>query len=212
MKLLPLLLCCCIPFCAVGQTQPPAFDPEKWEPPYSLGFPPDWTVERFLIPISFAPQIPYKGVEDIRFAPGWGKSQSDEYWSYAFLWYIDGKPSVTAESIAQNLKLYYNGLVLAMQGDIPDDKLTPVKTVIKKVKTEKGDVKTFRGSIYMTDYMAKKPIALYCRVHLKTCAKQDKTYIFYEISPQPYQEKVWQGLHLLWTDFKCTKDVRIPKP
>ena len=34
--------------------------------PYNLGFPKDWGVERFLIPIAFAPQIPYKGVEDIR--------------------------------------------------------------------------------------------------------------------------------------------------
>ena len=35
-------------------------------------------------------RIKYSGVEDIRFAPGWGNAKSNEYWTYAFLWYLDG--------------------------------------------------------------------------------------------------------------------------
>ncbi len=67
------------------------------EAPYHLSIPKDWTIERFLITISFAPQISYKGVEDIRFTPGWGKVDSDEYWTYAFLWYLDAHPKQKQE-------------------------------------------------------------------------------------------------------------------
>ena len=56
-----------------GQNANEGFDGKKWEAPYVLHTIKGWDVERFLIPISFAPTIPYKGVEDIRFTPGWAK-------------------------------------------------------------------------------------------------------------------------------------------
>jgi hypothetical protein len=68
-----------------GQEIKPEFDGHKWEAPYTLPVPKDWTIERFPIPIIFAPQMPYKGIEEISFTPGWGKINSEEYWSYAFL-------------------------------------------------------------------------------------------------------------------------------
>jgi hypothetical protein len=207
MKYFILVLFCALALRTFGQNPSLEFDAEKWEPPYMLSFPKDWGVERFLIPISFAPQIPYNGVEDIRFTPGWAKVNSDDYWSYAFLWYLDGKPKTTAKIIKHNLTAYYTGLVEVMRGETPSEQLVPIKTNIKKFKTEKGDVKTFRGTIYMLDYMAKKPITLNCIVHLKSCAGQDKTFIFFEISPKPYSDKVWEGLHQLWIDFSCDKVV-----
>jgi hypothetical protein len=53
-----------------GQEEKTEFNGHTWEAPYTLPLPKDWTIERFLIPISFAPEIPYTGVEDIRFSPG----------------------------------------------------------------------------------------------------------------------------------------------
>src|SRR4051812_6700953 len=82
--------------CTSAQTKPGEFDPGKYVPPYALTAPEGWGVERFAIPIEFAPSIPYKGVEDIRFAPGWSDAKSNEYWTYAFLWYLDGKPAIDA--------------------------------------------------------------------------------------------------------------------
>jgi hypothetical protein len=85
MKNLILLFFCLATIPVQGQDSTKAeFDGHKWEAPYQLSIPKDWGVERFLIPISFAPQISYKGVEDIRFAPGWAKIKTDEYWTYAF--------------------------------------------------------------------------------------------------------------------------------
>jgi hypothetical protein len=209
MKNLITTLLCLISLTSFAQTQKVEFDGKKWKAPYTLNFPKGWDVERFLIPIEFAPQINYKGVEDIRFTPGWGNVKTDEYWSYAFLWYLEDTPNTNAKIVEKNLKLYYTGLVGGniVPRKIPADKLVPVKTQIKKVKTDKGDLKTFRGTIYMLDYMEQKPITLNCIVHLKYCSVQNKTFIFNEISPKPYTDNVWQNLNQLWTDFSCDKAV-----
>ena len=169
MRISILALLSLIALTSFGQTPEPAFDGHEWKAPYTLNIPKDWGIERFLIPISFAPQIPYHGVEDIRFTPGWSKANSDEYWTYAFLWYLDQKQKTNAKIIETNLKAYYTGLIEANSGQA--GQTIPVKTKIKKVKTAQGDSKTFRGTISMLDYMAKKPITLHCIVHLKFCSK-----------------------------------------
>lgn len=207
MKKFLVILFYLVPLLSFCQINANEFDPKKWEPPYRLDTPAGWDVERFLIPISFAPQIPYKGVEDIRFTPGWGKAESSDYWSYAFLWYLDGYQKITAKIVEKNLKEYYTGLADVNRRESSDNKSVIVKAAIKKVSTQKGDLKTFQGSVYMLDYMTNKPITLYCKVHLKTCDGQNNTFIFYELSPKPYNDNVWQSLDLLWTNFSCDKSL-----
>lgn len=196
-----------IPLFAFSQDSTKAFDPVNWEPPYRLHTPSDWDVERFLLPISFAPTIPFKGIEDIRFTPGWKNVASDDYWSYAFLWYLDGKQNVTASVLEKNLKMYYTGLTEAMNRAPSGEKSIVVKTKIKKAITDAGDLKTFYGSVYMLDYMENKPITLNCKVHLKSCEGQNNTYIFFELSPKPYSHLVWQSLDVLWLSFMCNSIV-----
>src|SRR5829696_1417230 len=102
MKKLLLIIICLSFLNGYGQETKTEFDGHKWEAPYYLSIPKDWTIERFLIPIAFAPQIPYKGVEDIRFTPGWAKAKSEDYWSYAFLWYLDGEVKTDAKTLDNN--------------------------------------------------------------------------------------------------------------
>lgn len=191
---------------ALAQEVMPAFDPHTWEAPYVLPAPKDWGTERFLIPISFAPEIPYKGIEDIRFTPGWAKVKSEEYWSYAFLWYLEGEVAVDSKVVESNLGAYYTGLVRVNGSKIPPDKIIPVMTSFRDSKTESGDRATFAGTISMTDYMSQKPIALNCKVHVKSCPGSNRTFIFYELSPQPLSHSVWSNLDKLWLDFKCEKN------
>ncbi|WP_290795351.1 hypothetical protein [Flavihumibacter sp. UBA7668] len=189
-----------------GQETNQAFDGHNWEAPYTLPIPTDWTIERFLIPIGFAPQIKYKGVEDIRFTPGWGISTSADYWSYAFLWYLDGHIIMDAATIESNLKAYYTGLIQINGQAIPKEKIIPVETAFKPTTKGEGDVNTFEGTVKMLDYMTEKLIILNVKVHLKSCATLKNTYIFYELSPQPYSHTIWKSLNQLWVNFKCSKD------
>lgn len=179
------------------------FEAENWQPPYSLSMPKNWGIERFSIPIEFATKIPYTGVEDIRFAPGWGLSESNDYWSYAFLWYLDGAPEIDAEDIQDNLKEYYSGLVRRNidRRKIPAEKIVPTKTTFKSIAPVLGDTQTFQGTIEMLDYMAQKPMTLQCVVHIKRDEKADRTFVFHELSPQPGDSTIWASLDKLWADF-----------
>jgi len=202
MKKIFFVLICLFFIKAYGQDN--SFDGKKWEAPYHLDIPNGWDVERFLIPISFAPSIKYKGVEDIRFTPGWAKKTSNEYWSYAFLWYLDGEEKFTAATIEKNLTAYYTGLFKINTGDTV--KVPPAKVDIKTITAQKDDLKTYSGKVDMSDYMTKKPILLNLLIHIKTCAGQNKTFVFYEVSPQPFTESVWNSLHQLWINFNCSKE------
>ena len=190
-----------------GQNTNEEFDGKKWEAPYVLDTLKGWGIERFLIPISFAPSIPYKGVEDIRFTPGWAKKTTNEYWSYVFLWYLDGTVALDAKTIENNLKAYYTGLIKVNSDSSKiADKLFPVTSLIRSRTAEKEDLKTFEGSVTMLDYMSKQPITLNVVIHIRSCAGKDKTFVFHEISPMPYSDDVWTRLHQLWVNFKCEKN------
>jgi hypothetical protein len=192
---------------STGQSTNEEFDGKKWKAPYKLDTLKGWDVERFLIPISFAPSIPYKGIEDIRFTPGWAKKTTTEYWSYAFLWYLDGAVALDAKTIENNLRAYYTGLIKVNSDSAKiADKLFPVTSSIKLRTTEKEDLKTFEGTVHMLDYMSKQPITLNVAVHIRSCAGKDKTFVFHEISPMPYSDDVWKSLHQLWVNFKCDKE------
>lgn len=209
MKKLIILILAVVPFVLYGQEEKKEFDGHAWDAPYHLAIPAGWTIERFLVPISFAPKIPYKGVEDIRFAPGWGNAKSEEYWSYAFLWYLDGTPAISAAIIADNLQAYYTGLLSintdsAKRSAIPDS-LQQAKTSFSEIHPVDGDIKTFRGTIQMIDYMQLKPVTLHCIAHLRTCPKDNKTLLFFQLSPQSYTHRIWTSFHELWKGFTCRK-------
>jgi hypothetical protein len=194
---------------ALAQTQGKEFDAEKYVPPYNLAMPQGWGIERFSIPIEFAPSIPYKGVEDLRFAPGWPDSKSNGYWTYAFLWNLEGHPESNPQIIEKNLTAYYSGLVgrNIERRKIPQEKLVPIKVMIKQQTTaDQGDLQTYSGTIDMLDYMAQLPITLNCIVHIKTCPlQQNNTFMFYQISPRPLTDNIWKELQNLWTTFECGK-------
>jgi hypothetical protein len=182
------------------------FDPNTWVAPYFLLSPNKWQVERFPIPIDFAPQISYKGVEEIRFAPGWADQKSEQYWSYAYLWWLEGEQKVNAAILESNLTAYYQGLVgrNITSSKIPSNKVVPIKVSIKPTKTQAEDIVSYTGSISMLDYMSSKPIVLNCLVHVKKCKSENTTAIFIELSPQSYTHPIWREMNRIYSSFSCS--------
>ncbi|MFI5220633.1 MAG: hypothetical protein ACHQNT_14195 [Bacteroidia bacterium] len=183
------------------------FDPNHWNPPYKLSIPENWAVEHFELPPGFAPTMNYKGVEDLRFTPGWAKNASEEYWSYAYLWWLNGSPKLDANTLQNNLTAYYTGLVESniVSRKIPTDKQVPTTATVKKIKTAPGDMETFNGDIHMLDYMTQKSIVLNLMIHIKNCGSLNHTAVFIEISPQPFTHSVWQQFNKLEQGFQCGK-------
>lgn len=191
-----------------GQETQPEFDGQKWEAPYSLPIPKDWTIERFLLPPFFAPSIQYKGVEDIRFTPGWGKPDNQEYWTYAFLWFVDDVPFVNKDSIQNHLEAYYTGLIKINTDSIKhrNEKPVPVTAKLNSEKALPGDLAQFTGTIHMLDFLSRQPITLHCKIHVKLCSDTKKTILFFELSPKTFENAVWSSLDQLWVEFKCKKE------
>ena len=178
------------------------FDPNTSVAPYNLLIPKGWTTEHFTLPPDFAPQLTYKGIEDLRFTPGWGDSKSDEHWTYSFLWWLDGSPKIDASILQTNLKAYYEGLVAR---NIPADKIIPTTTNVKKIITGAGDVQTFTATINMLDYHTRQPQVLNCLIHVKECNTQKHTAIYFEVSPKPFAHPLWKKMDFIGDGFECAK-------
>jgi hypothetical protein len=173
------------------------FDANTWVAPYDLEKPAGWTEERFSLPPDFAPKITYKGVEELRFSPGWGDIKSEEHWAYSFLWWLEGTPKIDAEILQANLNAYYTGLVERniTTRKIPANKVVPVNSVVKKIKTNSNDLGTYSGTISMLDYHTQEPMILNCIIHLKDSKAKNRTAIYFEVSPKPFSHIVWKKLN-----------------
>lgn len=154
-------------------------------------------------PIDFAPEIPYNGVEDVRFTPGWDNEKSEQYWSYSYLWWLQGKQKINAALLQKYLEACYQGLVgrNITRRNIPADKVVPTKVAIERTKKEADEAGPYSGTIRMLDYMAQKPIILNFLVQVRNCKAQNKTAVFIQISPQPYTHPLWDDLNRITRPF-----------
>ncbi|HNP24571.1 MAG TPA: hypothetical protein PKM63_00020 [Panacibacter sp.] len=172
---------------------------------YEFIVPAGWQEEKIAFPISFAPQIAYTGVENLRFMPGWSLTTSEEHWSYIFLWWLDGAPKADEQALQENLKVYYTGLVgrNIKERIIPADKVVPVVAKIKQTASAAGDAETYSGSIVITDYLDLQfsPITLNCMIHKRICGAH--TALIVEISPKAFNHKNWSSLNQVLQSFKC---------
>lgn len=168
---------------------------------YSLPLPEKWGVEKIAFPISFAPEIPYRGNEEIRFTPGWSNAESDEYWSYTYLWFIEGTPKINSDTLQAHLVQYFNGLFRSNNKTKPANKdVSFTKPQIKRVKTAFNDHETYEGKILTLNFLTGKPIEFFTRIHVRNYTNHSA--LLFELSPKPYKNKVWQELDGIVNGFK----------
>jgi hypothetical protein len=70
--------------------------------------------ETIPFPLEFAPGIAHKGVEELRFAPGFFDPAAPGYWSYAFVWRTEDPAAPDPGVIAGELTAYFRGLIDAV--------------------------------------------------------------------------------------------------
>jgi hypothetical protein len=145
-----------------------------------------WNVEKATFPLSFAPGIPYKGNDEIRFMPGFENAVNNNYFSYCFLWYLDGNIKFSAAELENDFKLYYNGLCHLNDGTtVTVTKLTPA-TKYKQA---------FKYVIQTTDNLyTHRSITLNGTVNITACNSGNNTLVFFEITPKPFGDGVWKEL------------------
>jgi hypothetical protein len=87
----------------------PAPPPEQLWP-----VPVGWRSEVIPFPLEFAPAIPHRGLEDLRFPPGMFDPSSPDYWSYTFAWHTDDAAELDAGALGRELTAYFAGLIAAV--------------------------------------------------------------------------------------------------
>jgi formylglycine-generating enzyme required for sulfatase activity len=147
-----------------------------------------WAYETFSLPPGFAPSLP-QGSESLRFAPGWRDPESENFWSYAFVMWIDEATPDTAR-IDELLESYYSGLMSAFgvgsRHPAPEDHVQAEVTNV--------GLNQFEATMNLIDGFATfKTIEL--KVSIETAAISDqRSTVRIQISHQPKEHKVWRSL------------------
>ncbi|RKM85628.1 hypothetical protein D7030_02860 [Flavobacteriaceae bacterium AU392] len=157
---------------------------------FLMDAPDNWRKETLTLPLSFAPELDYKGLEFVRFSSGWGDKNSEEFWTYKFAWHLDVDPNITAESLNKELKIYFDGLLnlVGTGKGLTKEAIVPTKTNIIRSNSEKlfiGEVTIF--DVFFTEALK----ILNVKVSTTYCEITKKHIAYFEFSPQPYQHKLW---------------------
>jgi hypothetical protein len=86
-------------------------------PPSSWRVPDGWKHELFRFPLDFAPTLPHRGLEEVRFPPGFLTAGAVNHWAYAFVWRLDDPAQLEPATLATELATYFRGLLTSVDGD-----------------------------------------------------------------------------------------------
>ncbi len=153
-----------------------------------------WGKEIIEIPFWFAPKINYKGYEDIRFAKGWEKSDSNGFWTLAFAWDINLKKQPTADFFEENLKLYFDGLMKVVNED-ESIKIPKTRVSIKETNTI-NDAQKFIGTLATYDaFTTRKVIKINVAIEIYYCMATKNYVPLFKMCPKEFDHQSWKMLN-----------------
>lgn len=155
-----------------------------------LSSPENWKSEIIHFPMGFARSIDFVGFEDLRFAPTWSTATSDEFWTYCFVWYIEKEAPMTDKKLTESFNYYYDGLMGVDDSHKDNTTTKPLdRTLSLFMKTEEG----FSGKIRVFDrFFSKEYMVLNVKVTETFCPQRNKQIVLCDLSPQPFDHKVWK--------------------
>ncbi|HTE49309.1 MAG TPA: hypothetical protein VK698_00440 [Kofleriaceae bacterium] len=92
----------------------------------SWAIPDGFRSEMIPFPLEFAPGLDHRGVEELRFAPGFFDPAAPGYWSYAFVWRLEDAAALDAAGLARELEVYFQGLLGAVDREAVQASRTPI--------------------------------------------------------------------------------------
>lgn len=151
-----------------------------------------WAKEVFKFPIGFAQDIPYSGFEEAQFPKGWGTKDSPRFWSYAFVWHIEGEIDINEHTLENDLQLYFDGLMaMNINGNIENGILKTNVLLVKTKTSYKGKLKTFDR------LKTKGIITLNVTVEEHCCKEKNTTLLLFKFSPKSFDDSIWNELNTI---------------
>ncbi len=163
--------------------------------------PDNWRSEIIEFPLEFAPSLSYSGTEYIQFAPGWGKKNAEDYFSYVLLWKINQDPKLSSKKLEVEMETYFDGLMEA----VSKSDSNAVKNIPKpKAFFEKVNDSVYAGKILTQDaFITKKEVSLNTIVNTSYCNEQKQYLVLFKVSPQKPEHPIWKKMEKVLIDLEC---------
>ncbi len=179
--------------------------------PFAYAVPGNWRRDpRWSFPLPWSPKLPYRGVEDLFYAPNFANTNSPEYHSYLFFWWIEGTKEFTAEQLQADMLMYYRGLAEERgknYGFTPDLSRIAADYRVdpQGPRTFGGSAaRTFTGTVTIYDTHG-KIITLNSEVVACACPGTNHTAVFFGLSLEPRTGPIWKKLDAIRDTFRCSR-------
>ena len=187
-----------------------------------LDAPANWRSESVNLPPPFAPEVKLKGKARVYFSPGWGKKDSDQFFTYTFLFKTKADPKYDKKLIEKELLAYFGGLASRVsRGAV---KPSNFKMEVKEVKRAAGEKELpvnenrFEAQLKWTEpFFTKSEQTLNMEIISKFNEKDKANYLMVCVSPQDPKSKaeasskVWKELRKIQKGFTNPKKMKTPK-
>lgn len=194
----------CLSFVLAAIAAEPQPQPELIPPT-----PADWRFERINFPLSFAPELKYKGFEELRFAPGMFTPESDTYFTYIFAMKITDDTALDAAALQSLLETYFRGLCRTVAKEKKFDiDASKISAQVRADQPEAQPTRHFRATVQSFDpFVTGKPLTLNLEMIVIDASRTDHR-IFAAVSPKPTDSPVWKLLRTLKDQFqeRCAQD------
>ncbi len=166
----------------------------------TMPIPEGWRTETIPFPLSFAPDLPYVGVEELRFSPGMFDAESEQFWTYAFVWWVNANGPHDVESLAKYLENYFQGLAVS----VAESKEFEVGKADFTSALEANDDGSFQGHANTFDaFVTGESVRLNIHGRAWTCPDTERMIVFFALSPQAPDHAVWNDLTAIREGIEC---------
>lgn len=181
--------------------------------PFTFSSPQGWRSERIPFPLGFAPEMKYRGFEELRFGPGMFQPKSETYWTYGFFWWLEGKQEVNEKTLKRDLEVYYKGLSRAV-GASRNLKIESNQISAEITKAESGaggGGNGVRGTAYTAKlktydaFATGKLLDLRVEISSRYFPEWDRTWVWFSVSPKGADDPVWKTMRVMRDSFEARK-------
>ena len=171
--------------------------------PYTFPVPEGWRQEIVTFPLSFAPNLNYSGHGDVRFAPGMFTAGAEDFWTYAFIWWLPLDTEISPARLSADMNTYFSGLakrVTEGQGR----ELPAYQADATFLEYDHISGRSLLGRVNTLDTFATHaPVALNAQVDELVCLKHNRKAVRFAFSPQPFGHAQWDKLKEVTASFAC---------
>lgn len=173
-----------------------------------------WSDVHFDFPLSFAPELPYRGFVHMHMSPDFEHPGTPGYWAYVVSWVTaDAQPGEFADPhrLEQDLRAYYTGL--CGKNGHPGTRQRAVDFVSRVAHLStaplagedrsNGATELLQGEVEALDCIVNgDELTLHVEASAGSCAP-GVSYVVYALSPRPPEDPIWTALRAERRAFDC---------